>query len=119
MHIVFRLLEGDDYLSLKVADLKCIAASQPKSFLSEYIFAKEALDIVDQHLPVLVELYEFIHRELSYRITKDLAKDLTIQEMLEKLKSGKLKSHFSQEDIKHLKKMVHIYCGKVVVRWLV
>jgi hypothetical protein len=109
--LFIRLLESSDCLNLAVAHLEYIAASRPKSLLSEYIFSSEALDIVDKHLPILVELYEFIHRELSYRLTKDLAKKLTIQGMLKRI--DKLQSHFSQEDIKHLNQMISHYFGKI------
>ena len=111
---MLRLLESNDYLSLEVADLECIAASQPRSLLSEYIFAKEALDIVNKNLPILVELYEYIHRELSYRITKDLANELTVRRMFEQLKKSKLQTYFSPEDIKHLRKMIEVYFSKIL-----
>ena len=110
--IVFRLLEDDDFLSLEVADLGYIAATQQIDFLSEYLFAKEALEVVAKNLPILVELYEFIHRELSYKLTKDTAKELTIHGMLTKIKKYQL---FSPEDIKNLKEMIDTYFSKTFV----
>ena len=110
--IIFRLLENSDFLSLEVADVEYIAASQQIDFLSEYLFAKEALEVVAKNLPILVELYEFIHRELSYKLTKDTAKELTIHGMLNKIKKHKL---FSPEDIKNLKEMIDIYFSETFV----
>lgn len=97
-----------------MTDVEYIAASQPNNLLSEYLFAKKALEIVDKHLPILVELYEFIHRELSYRITKDSAGKLTIHGMFNQLKNNReLKRHFSREVTKHLKEMIEIYFSKI------
>ena len=109
------MLEGSDYLNLTIADVGYIAASKPSNLLSEYLFTKEALEIVAKFLPTLVELYEFIHREISYRITKDTAKELKIQEMLNQLKKGdRFRKYFSQEDTKNLKEMINKYFGKNV-----
>lgn len=72
------------------------------------------MEIVAKCLPTLVELYEFIHREISYRITKERARKLTIQRMLSELKKNdQLKKSFSQEDTKNFKEMIEIYFGKM------
>lgn len=101
------MLEDSDFQSLRIPDVEYIVASRSKNFLSEYYFSQEALEIVAEYLPILVKLYEFIHREISYRITKDTARKLTIQGMIDQFKK-----HFSREDTNNLKEMITSYYSK-------
>ena len=81
--------------------------SLAEDFVSEYFFAVEALEIVTTSLPVLLELYDFIHRELSLRITRDNAEQMTVKEVL-----YQLKSLFSSDDVKHFHVMFKDFVGK-------
>lgn len=84
---------------LTCTDVQYVVTSLGKNFfVSEYFFAIKALEIVLQNLPVLVELYDFIHRELSHHLSRANAEELSIKEI-----HGQLGHLFSPEDAKFFK----------------
>ena len=102
----------EEFHSLGIADVAYIVASQQheEKFLSEYFFSVKALEIVAEHLPSLVELYEFVHREFAYRISEETARKLTIRGML-----NQLKNIFSRDESTHLKDMIKGFFGLSVL----
>ena len=85
---------------LKCTDVQYVVTSLGENFVSEYFFALKALEIVLRNLPALVELYDFIHRELSHHLSRADAEELSIKEVQRQL--GHL---LSPEDAKFFKVM--------------
>ena len=104
---MIRSTEEKQHHVLTSTDVQYAVISLGENFVSEYFFALKALEIVIGNLPNLVELYDFIHRELSHRLTKDNAEQLSIKEI-----QRQLGYHFSPEDVKHFKVMLKKFICK-------
>lgn len=102
---------------MKCTDVQYVVTSLGENFVSEYFFALNALEIVIQNLPVLVELYDFIHRELSHHLSRANAEELSIKEtqrQLAHLLSPEDAKLFKTMFIKFICKLKHVFTFNIL-----
>ena len=102
-----REIECSHVRFLAVTDVQYIVASLADNFASDFLFGFNVLNIISESLHSLNEFYELIHKDLSYRITKDVAEELSIDNLLHQLKN-----HFPSDEVKNFKQMFKEYMGK-------
>ncbi len=94
-----------------ISDIQYTAASLGETFASEFLSSFDVLNVVSKSLPVLIEFYDLIHKELAYRIGVDVANELSIEKLLHQMKN-----HFSIEETRHFRQKFKEYEGIAIIK---
>ena len=94
--------------------MQYVAVASQEAFLSEFLFAADALKIIAKVLPVFVELYVLLHEEMMYVISKEKAEQLTILEWQDEIQKS-----LSKVDSRQLRRILEKVLGSTCQGFIV